>query len=376
MKVLVICGAGIFSGKEKIMLSLLFGLKEQGYDPFCITSSWNDGMFINSLIEAGIPYKKLRIGFISFSLKFKILLMTLEQLLYIVPVWFLYSRFIRQHKPSIVIHTNYHHAILLSPILSRKQLHVYHSHESIRTENVYKKIFKIINKKMSYFVGVSNFVCNRIELLGIPKEKIVCIHNGLEIKENFSRFEINQRLVKIGVIGQIGQWKGHEDVIDALEVLNTEKIDADYVCLIFGKGSDEYEGYLKRKISEKKLMARIIWMGYEKDIERIYNDLDIVCVVSRSEEPFATTALEAANFSIPLIVSNKGGLPEIVTNGENGFIVEAQNHKQLAVKIKLLLENGELRKQMGITNHQMLQQRYSHQQFIENWINLFNNNWR
>ena len=112
MKIVVVCGACYISGKEKIMLSILTGLKEKGHEVFCIMSNWNDGAFISGLNEKNISYKELRIGFISKTFNWRAISMTLHQILYYPLLLWNYFMFSKSFKPDVVIHSNFHHLFL------------------------------------------------------------------------------------------------------------------------------------------------------------------------------------------------------------------------------------------------------------------------
>src|SRR5689334_22663611 len=129
MKVVLICGAGIVSGKEIMSLALLKGLKERGHECICVSSSWGSPLFRSRLTELGIPYRIFRIGFISKTLQWEAIRMSLHQLLYLPGLYLNYLRLMRSERPDLVIHTNFHHVFLLLPVLSRKN--VYWSHEIV-----------------------------------------------------------------------------------------------------------------------------------------------------------------------------------------------------------------------------------------------------
>lgn len=76
------------------------------------------------------------------------------------------------------------------------------------------------------------------------------------------------------------------------------------------------------------------------------NKMDIFCVPSL-QESFGVAAVEASSCGLPIIVSNVGGLPEVVKDGETGFIVEPKNIQQLADRLYDLVINPELRMRLG-----------------------------
>ena len=149
MRIVIICGAGYISGKEKIMFSLLKGLAEEGDEVHCITSKWSNGQFEDLLIKGEINYSKIRLGFISKTMNWSSFRMTMEQLIYWPKLLFDYKRIISKFKPDVVIHTNFHHLFLLYPVVgTRKTINIYHSHESIGNTGFYKRLFNLFQKGM------------------------------------------------------------------------------------------------------------------------------------------------------------------------------------------------------------------------------------
>ena len=368
MRVLVICAAGYISGKEKVSLDLLKGLKETGHEVYCAVSNWGNGEFTARLQQEQIPYKKLRLGFLSKTLDRAAVKMTLLQGWYWPGLLLRYRSLTRQFRPDVVIHTNFHHAFLLYPALqTRSQVHMYHSHESVINAGFYSKLFKRFEKKIRVFVGVSQFVTRRLAALGLSHTRT--IYNGVTPIDPPQK-ENTGNVFTIGIVGQVGAWKGHEDLVDALEILGRHSSLPPFRLFIYGKGPADFIAGLKQRIAAKNLEDRVTWKGYESELANIYRDLDVVCVPSRSEEPFGLSAVEPGLFSLPVIVTNRGGLPEIVRQEENGFIAEAGAPDQLARYLQVLLENRALGQQMGQRHRAIVLQEFTYRKFITDWNTL------
>jgi phosphatidylinositol alpha-mannosyltransferase len=95
----------------------------------------------------------------------------------------------------------------------------------------------------------------------------------------------------------------------------------------------------------------IPWRGQE-DLPALYRSADICVVPSVGPEPFGIVTLEAMACGKPVIASRIGGLPIIVEDGVSGFLVPPGDADALAAKIRLLLENKELRARMGAAARQ------------------------
>ena len=131
----------------------------------------------------------------------------------------------------------------------------------------------------------------------------------------------------MGIVGQIGAWKGHEDLIDALGLLQRDGIRPS--LFIFGSGAPEYVAALEESAVELGVQQQIEWCGYVADKSQIFGAIDVCVVPSRFEEPLATSAIEAGGYGCPVICSSSGGLPEIVKHGETGFVVERRRRMRL-----------------------------------------------
>ena len=161
----------------------------------------------------------------------------------------------------------------------------------------------------------------------------------------------------IGVIGQVGAWKGHDDVIEALRILR--QVNSRFRCLIFGRGKASYMAHLRRRAAEAQLDGLIEWRGMEASRSSIYRVVDIVAMPSRIEEAFGLVAAEAGWMGLPAIVTRRGGLPEIVVDGETGFIIDAGRPDQLAERLRRLIDSPELRTRMGSAAKERVREKFT-----------------
>jgi glycosyltransferase involved in cell wall biosynthesis len=362
-KIFIVCGGAYVSGKEIMSLHLGHGLREAGWVPEFITSRWTNGDFPRRLERAGFRHHPLRVGFISATLGLKPMLYTLDQLRYWPVLLFRYARLVSASAPRAVVHTNWHHALMLLPLL-RRDRDVYWLHEVLPNNRRYAWTFASIAKRVGRIVCVSQAVARSVVALGIPASHIIVIHNGLPSVAVAPAVPQHGPL-RLGIVGQIGSWKGHDDVLEALALLG--RAGTGVKLRIFGSGSQAYIDALKRKIAQLDLVENVEWCGVLTDQSEIYVSIDVCVVPSRFEEPLATSAIEAGWFGLPVICSSKGGLPEIVTDGVTGFVVEAERPDQLARAIGLLGNNRDLVKTMGEAARAHAQAEFSLEQFVENF---------
>ena len=176
--ILIVCGGGYVSGKEVMTLELGEGLARNGESVCFITSFWNNGDFLNRLKLSGLPTQILHLGFISASLTAECLRMTAEQIWHLPGLLWGYARVLRLLNPRKVVHTNWHHVLLLLPFL-RPHRDLYWLHEFVPDLPQYRRVFGWFARSLNCFVCVSQAVAGSLRQLGIDEAKIRVIHNGI-----------------------------------------------------------------------------------------------------------------------------------------------------------------------------------------------------
>jgi glycosyltransferase involved in cell wall biosynthesis len=112
-------------------------------------------------------------------------------------------------------------------------------------------------------------------------------------------------------------------------------------------------------------------MGYAGNVEEIYPQLDICVMPTNSPEPFGLVAVEAGAFGLPVIVTNCGGLPEIVDDGITGLLVEPGDANQLADRLKWLVENPERARAMGLQAREKILREFNQEKMISDFERVF-----
>lgn len=370
-KCAIVCGAGYVSGKEIMALQLAKGLVARGLDVNFVISSWNDCDFSARLREAGIPFCKLPIGFIAASLSWRYLRMTLEQAWRIPGLLLGYSRFLAACRPDRVVHTNWHHLLLLLPFLRPSRDFLW-AHEILPSTPQYRRLFGIFESRVAGFICVSQAVARSLLAIGVAPKRVHVVKNGIADPLGSRAPAKSERrdspaALRVGIVGQVGEWKGHDDLIDAISILNRKGIPLRLE--IFGRGDETYVGELTNRVRANGLSDVVRWRGFVADRSEIYNDLDVCVVPSRFEEPFGLTALEPAFFSVPVIATRRGGLPEIVLDQKTGVLVEARSPDQIAAALQRLREDGDFRLSLGRSARELAEREFGEARFLDEFTN-------
>jgi glycosyltransferase involved in cell wall biosynthesis len=249
----------------------------------------------------------MRLGFISATLTFDALRMTAHQLCYWPALLLTYRRFLRNFAPDQIVHTNWHHLLLLAPFLKSSR-DIYWVHEVLPDKPQFRKVFDWLARRLKCFVAVSNAVAESLYQIGIPRAKVRVIHNGIKDPSGFTKPKVDTyKQFRIAIVGQVGEWKGHDDLLDAFGAIQKKHSNSE--LHIFGRGAVEYERHLKERILCLGITEQVFWHGFISDRKVMFRGMAVCVAPSRSQDPLPTTASEAGFFGIPVIGTRRGGLP-------------------------------------------------------------------
>ncbi len=150
--------------------------------------------------------------------------------------------------------------------------------------------------------------------------------------------------VAIAVVGRLTARKGHRFVLEALAQLGDDGRNRNWKLLVVGEG-EEGEA-LKVKATDLGLETRVGFLGQRGDARRIIHACDLLVLASLLEtQPLVIT--EAMASGLPVVVSEIYGIPEIVAEGETGYLVPPGDVRELAKALRKLIDDSALRERMG-----------------------------
>lgn len=189
-------------------------------------------------------------------------------------------------------------------------------------------------------IVISNAIKNMLEISGIDKSKIYLIPSS--IPNDFIEINIQPRKFPKGkiIVGTLISLVEHKDPLNLIEAA---KIVIEKTNNIFFEIGGE--GYLMeeciKKIREYKIEKNVIMKGYIKNNKEFLKNINIY-VLSSKEEGLGSSLIEAMSFGLPLIGTDAGGIPEIIEDGVNGFVVPKENPQKLAEAIIKISNNKNL----------------------------------
>jgi glycosyltransferase involved in cell wall biosynthesis len=299
-----------------------------------------------------------------------------------VPVMARLAQLLRRYRPGIV---HFHYVDLLSPYpwiarLSpvRKIFFTDHSsrpenHHQGRASLARRCLARAINWPVSRVICVSDYGHRSVVERGLfPPGRCQRIYNGVDLSrvvESRERAAAFRRQFSIPdgrtVVTQVS-WiipeKGILDLLEAARLVVADRPSAHFV--IVGDGAFREE-YMKRG-GELGLRGHLTWTGLVEDpfTAGVYDAADIVCQASRWEEVFGWVLAEAMAYGRPVIGTRVGGIPEVVTDQETGFLVERGDVRALAGKVVALIDDPPQRSAMGRAGRQKVRARFDLQKNV------------
>jgi glycosyltransferase involved in cell wall biosynthesis len=211
-------------------------------------------------------------------------------------------------------------------------------------------------------VGISRFVTASLVRAGYAAERIFTVHNSLDLSDPEwaapprtagarEELGIPSDAPVICIASRLFRWKGHDDLIAALDIIRRESPNVR--LLIVGEddpranpGGGSYRAELGQRIAALGLERSVVFTGFRTDVARLIATSDVFCQPS-AEEPFGMVYLEAMAMKRPVVAYASGGAPEVVSDGETGLLVPRGDTAALAQVLLRLIRDPELRRRLG-----------------------------
>lgn len=226
---------------------------------------------------------------------------------------------------------------------------------SVRDVQKWMNPFHIFFEKITANFSVVIYSCSNAvtrfltQKLGIKKERIVTIPNGIDVNSFSVKIDRGKKLRELGfnsktkIVGTVCRLhepkKGIKTLLKATKELQKE---IDFQLLIAGTGKDE----VSLRQTAQAAGINVSFLGERKDIKEILQVMDIF-VLASLYEGFPVVVLEAMAAGLPVVASRVGGLKEAVLDEKTGFLVEPGNPVILAARIKELLLKDSTRRKFG-----------------------------
>lgn len=359
---------------------LTAGLAERGYDTTLVAGTLARGEDSMAFVAEGLGIDVVRIDELRRDIS------PLRDAAAVLKL----ARLIRRVRPTILhTHTAKAGAVgRLAALLAGGArppivVHTFHGHvlrgyfDPVRSAG-FRVLERWLAGTSTALVAVSPQVRDDLVALGVAAaEKFAVVRLGIELDERVSatangRAETRRLLgvaddrFAVGWIGRMTGVKRTDDVLLAFRRLRERGVDA-CLCLV-GDGPDR--DHVERRAHDLGVMRETFFLGYQEGVAPFFAAFDAFVLPSVNEGT-PVTAIEALAAGRPVVATRVGGVPDVVRDGVDGFLVEAGAVDELAERLERLAGDPGLRERMGAAGRQRVLERYSVARLIDDVDRLY-----
>lgn len=379
MNILVLHVVSDMYGSSKVLLQAVTALNARGHKVCVVVSE--KGPLTDALELEGIETKIIRLGIL--RRRYLNVLGLVNRAGVLTTAFFALKKLCKQNQIDI-IYTNTA-PVIIGGILSKFTgiKNVWHLHEILEPSSFMHRFFGwIINATAQKVIVVSDAVYNN--WAGpIDASKMVKVYNGFEASDinvnvnvgaNASlplreQLNLNNNTVLVGMVGRVNLFKGQSYFIQIAAAAKAAGLNCHFVM-----AGDAYKGYeylypqLESQITTLGLQNTITNLYYQPNAAALIHQLDIFVLPSIKPDPFPVVTLESMGAAKPVIATRQGGAQEQIEDSVTGFLVPINDAKAVVEKLAILVNDPQLRTQMGNAAKARLQSKFSEKAFNKNIV--------
>lgn len=267
--------------------------------------------------------------------------------------------------------------------------HFFHSYFSKKVSALVALAERIIGKITTRSIALSEVQKNELvsEFKILPASKVAVIELGFDFNENIdfdakrvafrSKYNLQSTDIAIAIVGRIVPVKNHSFFVRAISEMLTFNKENPPAFFIIGDG--ELRKQIEKELNDANIPfsdnaingeTRVVFTSWLTDIYEVMNGLDIVALTSLNEGT-PLSIIEAQFFKKPVVCTNVGGVADCMQDTITGFLSEKNDIITFTEKLQFLIDNKDLRVEMGKAGNQFVSEKFSKQKEIELTKNLY-----
>jgi glycosyltransferase involved in cell wall biosynthesis len=221
-----------------------------------------------------------------------------------------------------------------------------------------------VMRRFDCVIGVSEAQAERVRRAGVRPDHVVTIPNAVPVKalapqepgcrEMLAGLFPTPPRVLVAAAGRLSPEKGFDLLIAAAARLVRD--DPGVGFLIFGEGPLREE--LTSRIAREQLQGRFILAGFRDDVDRLLPHVDVLVLPSYTEG-LPVIVLEALAAAVPVVATAVGGVPEVIEDGVDGYLVPCGDAEAIVSRLHRLLDDAGLRQRMAAAGRQRVVEEFS-----------------
>jgi glycosyltransferase involved in cell wall biosynthesis len=229
-------------------------------------------------------------------------------------------------------------------------------------------------RQVDCFICASDAIRQLLLSDGVEPARAITVHEGIDLERVeaapparlHEEFWLPHHAPVVGNVAALVPHKGQRHLIEAAILVLRQVPDARFV--IAGEG--ELRESLERMIKENRLEKHVILAGFRPDVLSVHKAFDIF-VMSSVTEGLGTSLLDAMASAKPIVATTAGGIPEVVVDGDTGFLVPPRDHRAMADALVKLLKDAGLRKRMGHAGLLRARKKFSADRMVQETLKVY-----
>ena len=227
---------------------------------------------------------------------------------------------------------------------------------------LYEAVHRMILRRADLVVAVSQALADRCERVGVRRERLRVIPNAVDTDGLIGARAVDLR-AELGLlsrsplvlsVGRLSAEKGHRYLLEAARLVVQERRDAHFVVL----GDGRERSRLAEQARRLGLNGRFLFPGFRSDAAQLMAQADVLALPSVTEG-MPNVVLEAFAAGVPVVATAVGGVPELVRNGENGWLVPSADAVALASALVAALADPDERARRGRSGQELVRAHYT-----------------
>ena len=355
MKIFIAESSTAVGGQELAVILHAEGLVKRGHE-------------LRLILEPDSPIARMAV-----DKKLPVTLMTMRKSRYPRAIVSMRALMVR-HRPAIV-QVNSSRDSWIGAIASRlvrprpKLLRIRHIsaplNRNMMTRLLYRHLFDMV-----VVTGGDKTKRELVERDGLAADRVAGFPIGLDVdyfcpappdRDLRLEFGLPKGHLLVGLISYLRSYKGHEYFIEAASRIAARREDVTFVIV----GEGPLEQSIRTRIEQLGLPARIRMLGFRQDLLNVFRSFDVFAIPSIEGDTIPQVLMQALAIGIPVVSTTVGSIPDVVIQGETGFVVPPRDAGALAERITRLLDDAALRSRMGAQGRSLVQRSYSIEQMLD-----------
>lgn len=378
--ILFVSNSPFLGGAEHYLLDIIKGVKND----FAIVAAAPTGLMSEEIKKIEVEAIEIDIG--ATLGRFRGLnLFNPQNVLRITRIRSLLKSILKK-DPKLLIHTQDYKEMVLFTLAARnlpvKMIYVQHIILPgwLRKNPLVLGYLRSIWNEQDQIVAVSDGVRNDLISLGVNSEKIVRIHNGIDL-ELFKPYSTQEKQAlrkkyklvgkaTVGINGRIAWGKGQDVLLMAMKEILREIPNAH--AIFVGTGSPFRQSKLDRIVAQNNLIDKVTFFGSwpRSKIPEFYGILDVFALPSLSEG-LPLSILEAMACGVPCIGTRVSGIPEEIDDKKSGFLMSGRTPEELANLCLKLMKDSKMREDFGRVGRKIVEERFTVELMVQNMTRVY-----